>query len=132
LASNYITSDLVALSRTIDYVRPSEINFASLIKMIMAGELSSRGAKDTLAIMVKAGGEPKDIAEKNGLIQKNNADEIIPVIEKILADNPTVVADYKAGKELALMFFVGQGMKATKGAGNPTLIKKIVLDIINK
>ncbi|MEI8339233.1 MAG: Asp-tRNA(Asn)/Glu-tRNA(Gln) amidotransferase subunit GatB [bacterium] len=132
LASNYITSDLVALSRTIDYVRPSEINFASLIKMIVAGELSSRGAKDTLAIMVKAGGEPKDIAEKNGLIQKNNVDEIIPVIEKIINDNPTVVADYKSGKESALMFFVGQGMKATKGAGNPTLIKKIVLDVINR
>lgn len=132
LASNYITSDLVALSRTIDYVRPSENSFASLIKMIGAGELSSRGAKDTLAIMVKAGGEPKEIAEKNGLIQKNNADEIIPVIEKIVAENPSVVADYKGGKESALMFFVGQGMKATKGAGNPTLIKKIVLDILSK
>ncbi|MEI6420406.1 MAG: Asp-tRNA(Asn)/Glu-tRNA(Gln) amidotransferase subunit GatB [bacterium] len=129
-ASNYIVSDLISLSRNTDFKQPEAENFASLIKMIGAGELSSRGAKDTLAIMVVVGGEPETIAKEKGLIQKNNIEEIVPIIEKVLVDNPKAIEDYKAGKESIIMFLVGQGMKATKGAGNPEMIKKIILEKI--
>jgi aspartyl-tRNA(Asn)/glutamyl-tRNA(Gln) amidotransferase subunit B len=43
-----------------------------------------------------------------------------------MVDNEKVVADYKAGKEAALMFLVGQGMKATKGAANPEVLKNLI------
>jgi len=130
-ASNYIVSDLISLSRNVDFKQPEAKSFADLIKMIGAGELSSRGAKDTLAVMVVSGGEPTVVAKEKGLIQKNNVEEIIPLIEKVLADNPTAIAEYKAGKQSILMFLVGQGMKATKGAGNPEMLKKIILEKIN-
>ncbi|MEI7480227.1 MAG: Asp-tRNA(Asn)/Glu-tRNA(Gln) amidotransferase subunit GatB [bacterium] len=129
--SNYIVSDLISLSRNPDYKQPEAKSFANLIKMIGAGELSSRGAKDTLAVMVISGGEPTGIAKEKGLIQKNNVEEIIPLIEKVLEDNPNAIAEYKAGKQSILMFLVGQGMKATKGAGNPEMLKKIILEKIS-
>jgi aspartyl-tRNA(Asn)/glutamyl-tRNA(Gln) amidotransferase subunit B len=44
--------------------------------------------------------------------------------------NPNVVEDYKKGKQAALMFFVGQGMKVTKGSANPEVLKKIILEVI--
>jgi aspartyl-tRNA(Asn)/glutamyl-tRNA(Gln) amidotransferase subunit B len=103
--------------------------------MISEGKLSSRGAKDTLALMLTgangtSGANPETIAEENGFIQKNDEGEIKKVVAEIVAANPTVVEDYKKGKVAALQFFVGQGMKATKGSANPELLKKIILDLL--
>ena len=74
--------------------------------------------------MYKDGGEPLEIAEKNGFILSNDPDALKKVIEQIVAENPTVVADYKAGKTNLIQFLVGQGMKAMKGSGDPAVIKE--------
>jgi len=98
---------------------------ADLVNMIKAGDLSSRGAKDTLAILYAEGGEPKVIAEKNGFIQKNDTEALKKIVDEIISANPAVALDYKSGKVALLQFFVGQGMKASKGAGNPALLKTL-------
>jgi aspartyl-tRNA(Asn)/glutamyl-tRNA(Gln) amidotransferase subunit B len=54
-----------------------------------------------------------------------------PIIEKVLADNPSVVADYKAGKQNALGFFVGAVMRATSGQADPTVINSLLISILN-
>ncbi len=108
--------------------------FAELINMISGGELSSRGAKDTLVIMIKeslAGNDKisaKSIAEKAGLIQKSDASDLGPAIDKVIADNSKVVAEYKAGKIASLQFLIGQAMKTTRGAGNPEVVKKMLVE----
>ena len=98
--------------------------------MISKGVVSSRGAKDTLAIMLNDSSDPESIAEKNGLVQKNDEGEIKKIVEDIVTKNQTVVLEYKAGKESVLQFLVGQGMKATKGSANPELLKKLILGSI--
>ncbi len=138
LTTNYVLSDYLGLLKKrvvadgnveslLETISPS--SFSELISMIAAGDLSSRGAKDVLALLLDAPTEsPKSIAEKNDLIQKSDLGTIVPIIEKILADNPTVVADFKAGKAASLQFLIGQAMKATKGAGNPEIVHKILLE----
>ncbi|MFZ2706537.1 MAG: Asp-tRNA(Asn)/Glu-tRNA(Gln) amidotransferase subunit GatB, partial [Minisyncoccia bacterium] len=126
LIENYITSDLVGLMKatgTLGGVTGKGL--AELVKMIEAGDLSSRGAKDTLALMYASGDAPRGIAEKNGFIQKNDIEALKKIVTEIILANPTVVADYKAGKIALLQFFVGQGMKASKGAGNPGTLKTL-------
>jgi aspartyl-tRNA(Asn)/glutamyl-tRNA(Gln) amidotransferase subunit B len=103
---------------------------ASLIKMIVSGELSSRGAKNIIQILVNEGGDPKAIAKKEGLIQKNDEAELALIIEKIIFENKKVVDEYKAGKLSALQFLVGQCMKETKGAANPAVLKGLILRVI--
>ncbi|MEK9166429.1 MAG: Asp-tRNA(Asn)/Glu-tRNA(Gln) amidotransferase subunit GatB, partial [Patescibacteria group bacterium] len=70
LLVNYITSDLAGLlaSRglSVAEIRVTPENFAELVKMAAAGEISSRGAKDLLAAMLETGGDPSDLAEKAG------------------------------------------------------------------
>jgi aspartyl-tRNA(Asn)/glutamyl-tRNA(Gln) amidotransferase subunit B len=136
IASNYITSDLTGFSKTagVEFSKGQvkEESFIELLSMIKKGDLSSRGAKDILKIMFENGGEPEMIAKEKGLIQKNNIDEIKLIAEKIISSNPDVVNDYKSGKESLLQFFIGQGMKETKGAVNPELLKTVILEIINK
>jgi aspartyl-tRNA(Asn)/glutamyl-tRNA(Gln) amidotransferase subunit B len=126
LIENYITSDLVGLMKgTGSLGGVTGLGLADLVTMIKLGDLSSRGAKDTLAIMYAEGGAPRAIAEKHGFIQKNDIDALKKVVSEVIAANPTVVADYKSGKVALLQFFVGQGMKASKGSGNPGTLKTL-------
>jgi aspartyl-tRNA(Asn)/glutamyl-tRNA(Gln) amidotransferase subunit B len=132
--SNYITSDLVGLSRGIGmeftFGKVTPENFAKLFVLVGNGELSSRGAKDTLKIMFENGGDPEVISKEKGLIQKNDTEELKKIISEIIDSNPKTVAEFKSGKESVLQFFVGQGMKATKGSANPEILKRIILELL--
>ena len=132
-ASNYITSDLANMVRDPD---PTDLevgqnmvippaSFAEIIRMIGKKELSSRAAKDLLAIVVTEGGSPRDIAKEKGLMQSNDEEAIRGVVRGIIAENPTVVGDYKAGKEVAIQFLIGQGMKTLRGAVDPAILKEL-------
>ncbi len=126
LIENYITSDLVGLIKSTGSIGGvTGKALADLVTMIKAGDLSSRGAKDTLAILYAEGGHPHEIAKKHDLIQKNDIPALKKMVAEVLLANPTVVADYKSGKVALLQFFVGQGMKASKGSGNPAILKTL-------
>ena len=119
LAANYIINDGAD-----DTISPAA--FAELITMINRGELSSRGAKDVLALMLQKGGSrPVEIAEKLGLLQQSDEVVLEKIIKKVIDDNPKVVAEYKAGKTVALEFLVGQGMKISKGSANPATLRQL-------
>jgi len=130
-ASNYITSDFLGLKKASpDITYPSAENFAELINMFVGGEISSRGAKDILAIMVLNDESPKKIADEKGLIQKNDEGAIIEIAKKVIEANAEAVASYKAGKEAAIMSLVGQIMKESKGSANPQIAKKVLVDLL--
>ncbi len=132
LASNYLSSDVLGLVKkepTQWQKKPiTHADFAKLITMVAENKISSRAAKDILAILFSVGGDPVKIADEKGLLQKTDEGELKKVVEKIAAENPKVVADYKAGKAAALQFLVGQAMKATRGAGNPALFQKLFVE----
>ncbi|HLP44264.1 MAG TPA: Asp-tRNA(Asn)/Glu-tRNA(Gln) amidotransferase subunit GatB [Candidatus Nanoarchaeia archaeon] len=129
LANNYLNSDLLPLIRNDQRGRPQiqPKSFAALINMVGNNEVSSRGAKEILKIMFEKGGEANAIAKENNLLQQSNEETLVPIVKKIIEAHPTVVEDYKKGKEVALQFLVGQGMKESKGAGNPTKIRELLL-----
>jgi aspartyl-tRNA(Asn)/glutamyl-tRNA(Gln) amidotransferase subunit B len=132
IASNYITSDYLGLKKANPEIKlPSKENFAELITMIVGGTISSRGAKDILAMIVVADASPAKIAEEKGLIQKNDEGALKEMAQKVIDANPTVVATYKGGKENALMSLVGQIMKESKGSANPALVQKILKELLS-
>ncbi|HAI22180.1 TPA: Asp-tRNA(Asn)/Glu-tRNA(Gln) amidotransferase GatCAB subunit B [Candidatus Collierbacteria bacterium] len=75
-------------------------------------------------------GDIKGEYQKATRVGNSNADELKVVVEKIIADNPDIVADYKKGKTNVAGFFVGQAMKETKGQADPQTLSKIVLDLL--
>ncbi len=125
LSTNYIAADLAGLVEADAPITLDPTDFADLIKMIDENLISSRGAKDILKMMVEKGGAPADIAEKEGLLQQSDEGALGTIVDQIIVDNPKVVADYKGGKENLLQFFVGQGMKASKGSANPALLQEL-------
>ncbi len=131
IASNYITSDLLGLLAKDDSFKyPSVETFAKLIQMNVDAKLNSRGVKDILAIIVKDDADPEIIANEKGLIQQNDEGALKALAQKYVDANPNVVAEYKAGKEASLMFFVGQIMKETKGSANPAIVQKILKELL--
>lgn len=131
-ASNYITSDYLGLKKTNPDVKlPSAKNFAELITLLSESKISSRGAKDILAMIVLNNESPLKIAEEKGLIQNHDEGSLKEIVLKIVEANPEVVETYKGGKENALMSLVGQVMKETKGSANPGLVQKILKEVLS-
>ncbi len=127
LASNYITSDLIGVMKNKGYLNlPDPKHFAELIIMVESGDVSSRGAKDILAIMCDREDSPKKIAEEQGLLQKNDEEELKRIVLKVIEDSDKAVSEYKSGKESSMQYLIGQGMKATKGSANPQILKKLI------
>lgn len=130
LAANYVVSDLAGIyakSGAEDFASLDAGAFAKLIRLVSSGELSSRGAKDTLAILVSKGGDPEVIAKEHGLVQVHDTSVLTIAIKGVLAEEAKAVEEYRAGKEAALQYLLGKSMKATKGAGNPAMLKEILL-----
>jgi aspartyl-tRNA(Asn)/glutamyl-tRNA(Gln) amidotransferase subunit B len=76
--------------------------------------------------MFRTGKGPKEIATQLGLGQISDTSAVEQVVREIIAANTQAVVDFKAGKEQALTFLVGQAMRATKGRANPKLVSEIL------
>lgn len=125
-AANYLLTDVAG---AYDNLSPSA--FAELVGMIVAGTLSSRGAKDALIILRKDGGESAQaVAESAGLLQVSDIGALQKAVEEVIAANPSVVEEYRSGKESVIQFLVGQSMKATKGAGNPAVLRELLVEAL--
>lgn len=131
---NYILSDLNGLRKTLgaDFKFPNATSFATIMKMLADNKVSSRGAKDMIAVMVKEDIDPETYAKEHGLIQEFDEGKLKATAEAIIAANEKVVADYKAGNEKSIQFLVGQFMKESKGSANPQLALKILQELLTK
>ena len=96
--------------------------------MIERGEVSGAAGKKILAIMFERGGDPSNIAQDEGLGQVSDEDAIAASVDKAIAENPKVVADYRGGKKQALGFLVGKVMAEMKGKANPGMVNRILQD----
>lgn len=131
IASNYITSDYLGLKKNNPEVQLPEIkNFVELIGMVSENQISSRGAKDILSMIVLNDESPMKIAEEKGLIQNHNEGALREIVQKIIDLNPEIVSVYKGGKENAIMSLVGQVMKESKGSANPQMVQKLLKELL--
>ena len=105
---------------------------AGMIKLIENGTISSKIAKKVFKELLENGGEPETIVKEKGLVQISDEGALLKVIGEALDNNPQSIEDFKAGKQKATGFLVGQIMKATKGQANPQLVNKLLLQEIQK
>ena len=130
LASNWVTVELFGalnkLGKTIAESPVSADGLGALIDLIADGTLSGRLAKDVFAEMIVSGKAARAIVSEKGLKQVTDVGAIGTAIDAVLAKEPDKVADYRAGKEKLLAYFVGQVMKATQGKANPALVNELL------
>ena len=134
--ANWILSDISRILNEKE-LEPENIPFtaeqlAKMIQLIDKGTISSAIAKKVLTELFEAPKDPEEIIKEKGWIQISDEGAIKEVVMKILENNPQSVADFKAGKDKALGFLVGQAMKETKGKANPQMLNKMFLEELNK
>ena len=134
--SNWIMSDIARILNEREE-EPEDLKFGAkelgeLVALIDKGTISSAIAKKVLEEMFENAEMPSKIIEAKGWVQISDESAIKEVVNKILEANPQSIADYKAGKDRALGFLVGQAMKETKGKANPQMLNKLFLDELNK
>jgi len=129
-ASNWVMGDVLRfLNEDKLDIRKCPITagaLADMIKLIEAGTISGKMAKDIISDMYKTGKSPQKIIEEKGLVQITDEGELAKTIISIIAANPGQLADYRGGKEKLFGFFVGQVMKATQGKANPQLVNDML------
>ncbi len=124
---NPLTKKYSRLITTIKAVQITPENFAELISLIYENKVNSSAAQIILAEMFKTKGDPSDIMRDQGLEQMDDDDELENIIKNIIAKNEKAVEEYKAGKENAVQFLVGQVMKESKGKANPKTARELLL-----
>ena len=134
--SNWIMSDIARILNEREE-EPEDLKFSGkelgeLVVLIDKGTISSAIAKKVLEEMFENPEMPSKIIEAKGWVQISDEGAIKEVVVKILEANPQSVADYKAGKDKALGFLVGQAMKETKGKANPQMLNKLFLEELKK
>lgn len=129
LVSGWLVNKLAALlteaGKTINEANITPENFAEFIKILHKGEINSSNGQKLLKLMMEHGADPSHLMEEHNLGQNMDEGETVAIIEKLIAENPNQVEQFKAGKENVLMWFVGQVMKATEGRANPERVKEI-------
>ena len=130
LATNWIIVELFAVlnkkNLSITQTPISAKNLSSLIKMITSGKISGKIAKNVFEKMQIGDKDPKQIVEKEGLLQQSDPKELEKIILTVISKNQDKVAQYKSGKEKLFGYFVGEVMKASKGKANPQLVNQIL------
>lgn len=111
-------------------VSPEQL--ALLLKSQDEGKISGKIAKTVFEEMFNTGKDPEDIIKEKGLVQISDEGALGDVIDKVIAANPRSVEDYKAGKEKAIGFMVGQVMKETKGQANPGMVNKLLKEKLDQ
>ena len=129
LISNWIMSELLRVLNaegiTADKSPMVPRQLAKLVQAIEKGTISGKIAKKIFEQMYQTGKDPEVIIKEQGLVQISSENELGDIIDKVIADNQKSVTDFKSGKEAALMFLVGQVMKATRGKANPQMVQKL-------
>ena len=135
-AANYLISDITKLlnqkQMTSDMLTLDGGHLGTLIKLISEGKVSRPNAKKVLLAMFETGVEPASYAEENGLIVSEDTGAMDAVIKSVVDADPKSVADFKGGKEKALMALFGKCMKELRGNCDPQTLRAALLAYIEK
>jgi aspartyl-tRNA(Asn)/glutamyl-tRNA(Gln) amidotransferase subunit B len=129
--SNWIMSELLrelkegGVSAKDAPFRPKQLG--ELLQLIKDGIISGKMGKEIFPEIYKEAASPKRYIEEKGLLQISDESALLNTIDKVLAQSPKEAAEFRAGKEKLLGFFVGQVMKETKGKANPKLLNELLL-----
>ncbi|WP_283658030.1 Asp-tRNA(Asn)/Glu-tRNA(Gln) amidotransferase subunit GatB [Paenibacillus sp. RC343] len=134
--SNWIMGDLLGYLNSagveLSQVKLTGRGLGEMIGLLEKGTINSKIAKTVFKEMLESDKLPQQIVEEKGLVQISDEGAIMTIVEQVVAANPQSVEDYKAGKQKAIGFLVGQVMKESKGKANPGLANKLLTEVLNR
>lgn len=136
LVANWIQTELMRRLKEYE-IDPSEMklsieNFSKLLKLVKDEKISNNTGKKVLREIFDSNEDPEKIVQERGLIQVSDTAFLESLVTEVLDENPQSIEDFKAGKDRALGFLMGQIMKKSKGKANPQQVNKMLQEELNK
>ena len=135
-ASNLLLGDVSAyLNREEKEIYDTKLTmdkFSNLVKKMEDNTLTSKNLKDILDKILESDKSIDQIIKECGISNITDSNMLRDIVLKVINDNPDSVNDYKAGKDRAIKYLMGQIMKETKGSANPKLVNEILEIELNK
>lgn len=135
-AANWIISQLVPalkeMDLTLSQVPLTPERFTALIGLLDADEINAAAAKAVLVKMLSEDQPPEMLVDTHGFRQVSDTRALETIVEKVMADHPSDVQDYRSGNPKVMGFFMGQAMKAAQGKANPKLMKEILIQKLSQ
>ncbi len=113
-----------------DQIRFAPEHLAKLIQLVDQRVINQTTAKEIFEVIFAEDIDPERYVEEHGLKQVSDEGALRKTVEEVIAANPQSVADYRAGKEKALGFLVGQTMKIMKGKADPAAVNKLLKELL--
>lgn len=132
-SANWVLGDMLSYrNEHEDFIAtPHHIeNIALLISMVESGEISNKIAKDIFKEVIESGKSPKQLVDEKGLGQISDTGAIETICAEVIAENPKVIEEIKAGKDRAFGSLVGQVMKKSGGKVNPSMANDVLKRLI--
>ena len=126
--SAYLNKNEIEITKT----NLSKEKFVELTNNISDGTLTSKNLKEILDTVMESDKTIEEIIKEAGIKNITDNSAITEMIKKIISENPESVADYKAGKDRAIKYLMGQVMKESKGTLNPSMAMDILKEELNK
>ncbi|WP_300903348.1 Asp-tRNA(Asn)/Glu-tRNA(Gln) amidotransferase subunit GatB [Faecalibaculum rodentium] len=134
--ANWVIGDLSAAlnrdNRTFASAGVAPEHLAQLVNLVADGTISGKQAKTVFEDMLSSGKEPAKIVEEKGMKQVTDEGAILALVTEVLDANPKSIEDYKAGKDRAIGFLVGQVMKKSRGTANPKRTNELIREELAK
>ena len=134
LAANWLLNDVAARLNqeeiSISNCPVSAADLALLVLRISDETLSSKTARQVFDALWAGSTGVDAIIEREGLKQLDDSDALGALVAEVVAANPDQVAQFRAGKEKVLGFFVGQIMKQTQGKANPKQVNALLREAL--
>lgn len=133
-AANWFIGEIFRLMKDRG-MEPEDLTFspehlAKLIDMTDAGTVSASVAKKVFEQIFTEDVDPEKYVEENGLKTVNDESAIRDAVEKVIAENPQAVSDYKGGKEKAFGALMGQSMRALKGKADAAAVRAMLTELL--
>ncbi|MCS7259710.1 MAG: Asp-tRNA(Asn)/Glu-tRNA(Gln) amidotransferase GatCAB subunit B, partial [Anaerolineae bacterium] len=130
MVANWVTGELFRMMREtetpIEEVRIRPGDLARLIALVVDHTLNQTAAKQVFGVMWQTGRTPDVIVRELDLGQISDREQLTTLVAHVLAENADAVASFRAGKEAALRFLIGQVMRASRGKANPQLVEQLL------
>lgn len=134
-ASNWIMTDIMRILKDKKLESPYDLKvtperLGGLLGLINSGDVSAKAAKKVLDIIEAEDKDPKVVIDEQGLGQVSDTGAIEGIVKEVIEANPDAVEKYKGGDKKVTSFFMGQVMKATRGAANPKEVNSILAKLL--
>jgi aspartyl-tRNA(Asn)/glutamyl-tRNA(Gln) amidotransferase subunit B len=131
-AANWVLGEVLASlkssegGQSIHELRVRPAGLGELLALVRDGVVSHTAAKQIFTAMAERGGEPRAVAEREGLLKVTDDDALARWIDEVFAAHPGEAGRFLRGERRLQGVLVGFVMKKSGGGADPKRVNQLL------